>query len=82
MNYGERFRVNPGSKVKLGDFDPNITVKHEDQGSARSKLEKYARKLHDLQYLLYAEGNNPCSSACRDSTAPGRTARSTMCSQR
>jgi PPK2 family polyphosphate:nucleotide phosphotransferase len=56
MSYGERFRVKPGSKVKLDDIDPNFTGKHENQKSSWPKLEKYSRKLHDLQYLLYAEG--------------------------
>jgi PPK2 family polyphosphate:nucleotide phosphotransferase len=56
MNYGELFRVKPGSKVKLDSIDPNFTAKHRNQKSALQKLEKYTERLRDLQYLLYAEG--------------------------
>jgi PPK2 family polyphosphate:nucleotide phosphotransferase len=56
MNYRERFRVKPGSKVKLNHIDPTFTAKHRNQESALPKLEKYTQRLRDLQYLLYAEG--------------------------
>ena len=56
MDYSELLRVKPGSKVKLGEIDPNFTAKHEDKASAQDQLDKYTRKLRELQYLLYAEG--------------------------
>jgi PPK2 family polyphosphate:nucleotide phosphotransferase len=56
MNYRERFRVRPGSKVTLDDIDPALTAGHKNKESALAKLEKYAQRLRDLQYLLYAEG--------------------------
>ena len=56
MDYSELFRVKPGSKVKLGEIDPNFTAKHENKASAQDQLDKYTRKLRELQYLLYAEG--------------------------
>ncbi len=56
MNYAEFFQVKPGSKVKLDKIDPYFAAKHEDKAAADAKLEKFTRKLRDLQYLLYAEG--------------------------
>jgi len=55
MKYSEKFRVNPGSKVRLGKIDAAFKDKHEDQASALVELEKYTRLLRELQYLLYAE---------------------------
>jgi PPK2 family polyphosphate:nucleotide phosphotransferase len=56
MDYSELLRVKPGSKVRLGEIDPNFTAKHENKASAQDQLDKYTRKLRELQYLLYAEG--------------------------
>ena len=56
MDYSELLLVKPGSKVKLGEIDPNFTAKHENKASAQDQLDKYTQKLRELQYLLYAEG--------------------------
>ena len=56
MNYAELFQVKPGSKVKLDEIDPNFAAKYENEAAADAKLQKYTRKLRDLQYMLYAEG--------------------------
>lgn len=56
MKYSDKFRVNPGSKVRLDKIDAAFKDKHEDQASALVDLEKYTRLLRELQYLLYAEG--------------------------
>lgn len=56
MKYSDKFRVNPGSKVRLDKIDAAFKDKHEDQASALVELEKYTRLLRELQYLLYAEG--------------------------
>ncbi len=55
MDYSELLRIKSGSKVKLGEIDPNFTAKHENKASAQDQLDKYTRKLRELQYLLYAE---------------------------
>ena len=55
MNYSERFRVRPGSKVTLDDIDPAFTAGHENKESAMAKTDKYGQRIRDLQYLLYAE---------------------------
>lgn len=56
MKYSEKFRVNPGSRVRLDKIDAAFKDKHEDQASALVELEKYTQQLRELQYLLYAEG--------------------------
>jgi PPK2 family polyphosphate:nucleotide phosphotransferase len=55
MNDDERFRVKPGSKVKLDRKDPEFTGGHKKK-EADKRLAQYAQKLRDLQFLLYAEG--------------------------
>ncbi len=55
MNYREEFRVSPGSKVRLGDFDPSYTGKHVSEDKAATDIEKHRKKLAEQQYLMYAE---------------------------
>jgi PPK2 family polyphosphate:nucleotide phosphotransferase len=55
MKYSKRFRVEPGSKVKLADIDAGFKDRHEDRESAQSELEQNSRRLAELQYLMYAE---------------------------
>jgi PPK2 family polyphosphate:nucleotide phosphotransferase len=55
MNYYKKFRVEPGSKVDLGKVDASFKDQHESNEHALPEIEKYSQKLHDLQYLMYAE---------------------------
>jgi PPK2 family polyphosphate:nucleotide phosphotransferase len=55
MDYVKKFRVEPNSKAKLNEIDAGYKGEHEDKESAQPELEKYAQRLHDLQYLMYAE---------------------------
>lgn len=55
MNYFERFRVRPGSKVRLKDVDPDFKDGHESQESAAEEIAHYQKRLRDLQDLLYSE---------------------------
>jgi PPK2 family polyphosphate:nucleotide phosphotransferase len=55
MDYSKLFRVEPGSKVKLNKIDPAFKDKHEDKESAELELVTQNKKIHDLQYLMYAE---------------------------
>jgi PPK2 family polyphosphate:nucleotide phosphotransferase len=54
MNFGERFRVAPGSRVSLRDIDPGFHVKHDDK-TAAAELQKYEERMRRLQCLLYAD---------------------------
>lgn len=55
MNYLQRFKVAPGSKVKLKDVDPSFSDGHESHESAAEEIAHYQKKLRELQDLLYAE---------------------------
>ena len=55
MNYLERFKVAPASKVKLKEMDPAFTDAHESHESAAEEIAHYQKKLCELQDLLYAE---------------------------
>jgi PPK2 family polyphosphate:nucleotide phosphotransferase len=55
MDYRERFRVEPGKKVKLSAIDPGFKDRHEDKRSAEDEMGAVLDRLGELQYLLYAE---------------------------
>lgn len=52
----KKYRVKPGQKVNLGDFDPSDTSGFEGgKELAHKKLLELTRELIDLQEILYAE---------------------------
>ena len=55
MNYRNKFSIKPDSTVNLNKIDAAFKDKHEDQTSELGEIEKYAQRLRELQYLLYAE---------------------------
>jgi PPK2 family polyphosphate:nucleotide phosphotransferase len=55
MNYRKRFGVDPGSTVDLSKVDAGFKDKHETHQDALSVIEAHNQKMHDLQYLMYAE---------------------------
>jgi len=55
VNYRERFKVTPGSRVRLKDVDPAFKDQYESHQSAAEEIEHYRRKLLGLQNMLYAE---------------------------
>lgn len=55
MNYHKKFRVAPGSRVRLKDFDPQFADQHQTKKSAQLKIERLQQKMDELQYRLYAE---------------------------
>ncbi len=56
MKYHKQFRVKPGARVKLKEYDPDDTGGLRDKSEAEKPMEKNLQRLSDLQYLLYAEG--------------------------
>ena len=58
MNYVERFKVQPGTKVKLKDIDPSFKDRHKDHKEAAEEIERYQEKIRELQELLYADGRH------------------------
>ena len=55
MTSVERFRVGPGTKVKLRDIDPDYHGGHVDKEAATAEVERDLERMAELQYLLYAE---------------------------
>jgi PPK2 family polyphosphate:nucleotide phosphotransferase len=55
MNYGKKFIVEPGSKVRLGKIDAGYSGKHESRDTAIKETTKDVERMGRLQYLLYAD---------------------------
>jgi PPK2 family polyphosphate:nucleotide phosphotransferase len=56
MSYVKSLRVGQGKKVHLEKIDPNFTARMSDDTATKSKLESYKESLRELQFALYAEG--------------------------
>jgi len=54
-SYQKQFRVEPGTQVRLKDFDPEYADDHETKKHALTEIEVVRQRLDDLQYRLYAE---------------------------
>src|SRR5215475_6845570 len=50
----ERFRVNKGKKVKLGDWPTSVKSYFSSKKQYRGLLEEHTRQLNSLQSMLYA----------------------------
>ena len=57
MNYGKKFIVEPGSKVRLAKIDPADTGKHVSDKTASPEIAKQLARMDRLQYLLYADSS-------------------------
>jgi len=55
VRYADRFRVAPGTKLRLARIDPSYKDRHADKASAAAETEAHANRLRELQYLIYAE---------------------------
>jgi PPK2 family polyphosphate:nucleotide phosphotransferase len=49
------FRIAPGDRVQLKDFDPGFSNKNENKKAAVPKVEKLQKRMDDLQFRLYAD---------------------------
>jgi PPK2 family polyphosphate:nucleotide phosphotransferase len=58
MNYDKRFRVKPGDRIRLKDFDPEFSGKRENKNLALREIEKLQKRIHELQFQLYAEAKH------------------------
>lgn len=59
MNYTKQFLVKPGSRVRLDDFDPGLSAKHQTKKSALKIVGKLQQQMDALQFQLYADGKRP-----------------------
>ena len=72
MNYIKKFRVEQDSKVDLAKVDAGFKDKHESHEQALPEIEAYSQKLHDLQYLMYAEGKRSLLICLQGRDAAGK----------
>src|SRR5437773_4445990 len=57
-NYRKKLVVNPGTKIRLKDFDPGYHGKHESHKSALPEIQENLQKMEELQYRMYAENKH------------------------
>jgi PPK2 family polyphosphate:nucleotide phosphotransferase len=57
MSYLSQFKIAPGARVKLAQFDPTCKGHHENHAAAAAEIAHYSERLRALQDLLYAEDN-------------------------
>ena len=55
LDYRKKLNVEPGSKVRLKDFDPSWHGKHESEKEAEEEIAKHLARLAMQQRLLYGE---------------------------
>jgi PPK2 family polyphosphate:nucleotide phosphotransferase len=72
MDYGKKFRVEEGSKVRLSEIDAGYRGGHEDKDSVQPELEEYVQRLHSLQYLLHAENKRSLLIVLQGMDAAGK----------
>lgn len=58
MTFSDSLRVKPGQALNLSRIDPAYKAQHLDKAAALSEIKHYAKRLWELQYLLYAEGRH------------------------
>jgi PPK2 family polyphosphate:nucleotide phosphotransferase len=52
----DHFIADPGTKIRLKDFDPGFTGNYESKVEGEAKLRKDVEQLSELQRVLYADG--------------------------
>ena len=57
MDYWAKFVVEPGTSVRLRKIDPAFKGKHESPETAMPDLAKCVERIRNLQYPLYADGD-------------------------
>ena len=55
MNLAKRLKVEPGSKVKLSDIDPDFHGAHKSEDEAKAELRHNLNRITELQRKLYAD---------------------------
>lgn len=72
MNYTKRFKVKAGSKIDLANIDAGFKDKFESHEHALPEIEAYDQKIHDLQYLMYAQGEHSLLIVLQGRDAAGK----------
>lgn len=72
VDYLTKFFVKPGSKVELSRIDAGFKGKHQSNAHAMPAIEASIQKMHDLQYLMYAEGRRSLLICLQGRDAAGK----------
>jgi PPK2 family polyphosphate:nucleotide phosphotransferase len=57
MDYLKKFKVEPGTKIRLSKIDASYTGKDETHEQALPKIQTHVERMDKLQYLLYADNH-------------------------
>jgi len=57
MDYGRKFIVEPGEKIRLAKIDPSFTGTWTSHEEAEQEIRQHVECMDKLQYLLYADHN-------------------------
>jgi PPK2 family polyphosphate:nucleotide phosphotransferase len=55
VNLAKRLKVEPGTKIKLSDIDPNFHGTHESEDNAKTELQHNLKRITELQRKFYAD---------------------------
>jgi len=55
VNLAKRLKVEPGTKIKLSDIDPNFHGTHESEDEAKTELQHNLKRITELQRKFYAD---------------------------
>ena len=55
MDYGKKFIVEPGEKIRLAKIDASYTGAHKSHEEAEPEIRQHVERMDKLQYLLYAD---------------------------
>ena len=58
MKYIKKFRIEPGTVVDLQKIDAGFKDGYDTAVKALPEIEAYSQRLHELQYLMYADGRH------------------------
>jgi PPK2 family polyphosphate:nucleotide phosphotransferase len=54
----QQFLVQPGTQVKLVDYDPGFTGDYQARGETKNELKRNRKRLQELQEVMWAEGKH------------------------
>lgn len=54
----QSLQVQPGSRVNLSEFDPGFSAGYHKKSETKKELERNAKRLRELQQVLWAEGKH------------------------
>jgi PPK2 family polyphosphate:nucleotide phosphotransferase len=54
----QSLQVQPGSRVNLSEFDPGFSAVYRKKSETKEELERNAKRLRELQQVLWAEGKH------------------------